>query len=128
MISQTAKCHSQQQDVVFELYARVKQSERENLTRKQHFLLIDLFKATPPYPHAALTGWRNGGLFERQAGQFLGVCGEPKLYWCLCKPVKDPRAAIGWTYAILSIKPISWEHVQHARDDLFKARGMSYAT
>ncbi|KXJ86324.1 hypothetical protein Micbo1qcDRAFT_36262 [Microdochium bolleyi] len=125
MISQTAKCHTQQQDVVFEIYARVKQSERKTTTKIQHFSLTDLFKTQPPYPRASLAGWRAASDLDQQAADFLGSSGVLKLYWCLCRPVRDPRSTVGWTYTILSIKTVTWAHIQQAKDVLFHAHGMS---
>lgn len=125
MIGQTVKCHAQQQDVVFELYARVKQSERETLTRTQHFLLTDLFKDSPPYPRAQVAGWQKDSQLDKNAAHFLDLRGELELYWCLCRPDRDPRSTIGWTYTVLSIKPVDWDYVRQARNALFQARGLA---
>lgn len=116
MISQTVDCYRRQKDVVFELYARVTYSNREALTRKQHFQFIDLFKDQHPYPTATLTGWRPGSQLENDISSFLDTHDGPRLSWCICKPVKDPKAAIGWTYTVLKIKEVDWEQIRWAKE------------
>ncbi|KAI1826682.1 hypothetical protein F4861DRAFT_495839 [Xylaria intraflava] len=115
MISQTARCFNHQQDVMFELYARVTYSNRESLVRKQHFQFVDLFKDQHPYPAATLTSWRAGSQLDKDSLAFLDTSGGPRLCWCMCKPVRDPKAAVGWTYAVLSIKEIDWEQIRWAK-------------
>ncbi|KAI3321181.1 hypothetical protein HD806DRAFT_503210 [Xylariaceae sp. AK1471] len=116
MISQTVRCFNHQQDVVFELYARVTYSNRETLVRKQHFQFVDLFKDQQPYPAATLTNWRIGSQLDKDSSAFLDTSGGPRLCWCMCKPLKEPRAAIGWTYTVLSIKEIDWDQIRWAKE------------
>ncbi|KAI3335536.1 hypothetical protein F4824DRAFT_463801 [Ustulina deusta] len=115
MISQTACCFNHQQNVVFELYARVTYSSRETLSRKQHFQFVDLFKDQQPYPAATLTNWRIDSQLDKDSSAFLDTCGGPRLCWCVCKPIKDTKAAIGWTYTVLKIKEIDWEQIHWAK-------------
>ncbi|KAI0816198.1 hypothetical protein GGR55DRAFT_625883 [Xylaria sp. FL0064] len=115
MISQTAWCFNHQQDVVFELYARVTYSSRETLSRKQHFQFVDLFKDQQPYPAATLTNWRINSQLDTDSAAFLDTHGGPRLCWCMCKPMKDSKAALGWTYTILKIKEIDWEQIRWAK-------------
>ncbi|KAI1275581.1 hypothetical protein F5Y07DRAFT_409195 [Xylaria sp. FL0933] len=115
MISQTAWCFNHQQDVVFELYARVTYSSRETLSRKQHFQFVDLFKDQQPYPAATLTNWRINSQIDTDSAAFLDTQGGPRLCWCMCKPTKDSKAALGWTYTILKIKEIDWEQIRWAK-------------
>jgi hypothetical protein len=112
MISQTVRCFNHQQDVVFELYARVTYSNRETLARKQYFQFVDLFKDQQPYPAATLTSWRVGSHLDKDSSLFLDTSGGPRICWCMCKPLRDPKAAIGWTYTVLSIKEVDWDHIR----------------
>ncbi|KAI1496669.1 hypothetical protein F5X99DRAFT_399520 [Biscogniauxia marginata] len=112
MINQTMRCFNHHQDVVFELFARVVYSNRENLSRTQHFQFVDLFKDQQPFPSGVLTGWKIGSELDRHSSAFLSTNAGPKLCWCLCKPVKDRKAAIGWTYIILSIKETNWDQIK----------------
>ncbi|KAI1304008.1 hypothetical protein F5Y03DRAFT_358723 [Xylaria venustula] len=115
VISQTAFCFNHQQNVVFELYARVTYSSRETLSRKQHFQFVDLFKDQQPYPAATLTNWRIDSQLDKDSSAFLNTQSGPRLCWCMCKPMRDSKAAIGWTYTVLKIKEISWEQVRWAK-------------
>ncbi|KAK5626118.1 hypothetical protein RRF57_001833 [Xylaria bambusicola] len=115
MISQTACCHNHQQCVVFELYARVTYSSRETLSRKQHFQFVDLFKDQQPYPAATLANWRVDSQLDKDSATFLDTRGGPRLCWCMCRPMKDPKAAIGWTYTVLKIREIGWEDIRWAK-------------
>ncbi|KAI5917375.1 hypothetical protein F4810DRAFT_696646 [Camillea tinctor] len=118
MINQTIACSKQQQSVVFELFARVLYSNREKLSRKQHFQFVDLFKDQQPFPSAVLADWKIGSQLDRQSSAFLSSTvgkASPKLCWCLCRPIKDPKAAIGWTYMVLTIKETSWDQIQWSK-------------
>ncbi|KAI1419651.1 hypothetical protein F5Y12DRAFT_776738 [Xylaria sp. FL1777] len=115
MISQTVWCFNHQQDVVFELYARVTYSSRETLCRKQHFQFVDLFKDQQPYPAATLTNWRIDSQLDKDSLAFLETRSGPRLCWCMCKPIKDSKAVIGWTYTVLKIKEINWEQIYWAK-------------
>ncbi|KAI1366944.1 hypothetical protein F5Y08DRAFT_300096 [Xylaria arbuscula] len=115
MISQTACCFNHQQTVLFELYARVTYSSRETLSRKQHFQFVDLFKDQQPYPAATLSNWRADSQLDKDSARFLDTRSGPRLCWCMCKPVRDTKAAIGWTYTVLKIREISWEEVRWAK-------------
>ncbi|KAI0433738.1 hypothetical protein F5Y09DRAFT_338335 [Xylaria sp. FL1042] len=115
MISQTAWCFNHQQNVVFELYARVTYSSRETLSRKQHFQFVDLFKDQQPYPAATLMNWRIDSQLDKHSATFLDTRSGPRLCWCMCKPIKDSKAALGWTYTILKIKEIDWEQIRWAK-------------
>ncbi|TGJ88196.1 hypothetical protein E0Z10_g608 [Xylaria hypoxylon] len=115
MISQTAYSFNHQQNVVFELYARVTYSSRETLSRKQHFQFVDLFKDQQPYPAAILTNWRVDSQLDKDSAMFLDTQGGPRLCWCMCKPMKDSKAAVGWTYTVLKIKEVNWEQIRWAK-------------
>ncbi|KAF2966440.1 hypothetical protein GQX73_g7141 [Xylaria multiplex] len=115
MISQTMHSFSHKQNVVFELYARVTYSSRETLSRRQHFQFVDLFKDQQPYPAATLTNWRIDSQLDKDSATFLDTRGGPRLCWCMCKPMRDPKAVIGWTYTVLKIKEANWEQIRWAK-------------
>ncbi|KAI0003605.1 hypothetical protein F4779DRAFT_601333 [Xylariaceae sp. FL0662B] len=114
-INQAVRCSNHQQDVVFELYARVTYSSRESLARKQHFQFVDLFTDRQPYPAAVLSGWRVGSQLDRQSSVFLNTKAGPRLCRSLCRPRRDPKAAIGWTFVILDIRETDWEQISWAK-------------
>ncbi|KAI1078073.1 hypothetical protein F5B20DRAFT_240348 [Whalleya microplaca] len=115
MINQTVRCFNHQQDAVFELYAKVTYSSRETLARKQHFQFVDLFKDQQPYPAAILSGWRVGSQLDRHSSAFLDTKAGPKLCWSLCRPRRDPKVAVGWTFIVLDITETDWEQISWAK-------------
>lgn len=56
MMQGKLKMYKNQPSVIFEWYARVLYSSRENFYQKQYFQFRDLFKETPPYLSGALLG------------------------------------------------------------------------
>ncbi|ORY62543.1 uncharacterized protein BCR38DRAFT_525511 [Pseudomassariella vexata] len=120
MISQSARCFNHQQEVVVELYARVTYSSRESLARKQHFQFVDLFKDRQPYPSGTLSGWRMNSLLDRQSQAFINI-GGPKLCWCLCKPKRDTKAAVGWAFEVLGIRETDWAQIRFAKAIVYGA-------
>ncbi|KAI1741418.1 hypothetical protein F4680DRAFT_464476 [Xylaria scruposa] len=115
MIKQTTHCCNHKQDVVFELYARVTYSSRETLARKQHFQFVDLYQDKEPYPAAVLSNWRMGSQLDKNSSAFLDTRSGPRLCWCMCKPMRDSKAAIGWIYKVLNIREIDREQLHWAK-------------
>ena len=115
MLSLTARGHKLRQEMIFELFARVTYSNRESMSKKQHFQFIDLHKDQQPYPTGILTDWRTNSHLDQQSIAFLNTKKCSKLCWCLCKPQRDSKAVIGWTYTILSIKEIDWAQIRLAK-------------
>ncbi|CAJ2505346.1 Uu.00g127400.m01.CDS01 [Anthostomella pinea] len=114
MFNQTVR-FGDQQDMLFELFARVTYSNRETLARKQHFQFVDLFKDQQPYPAGILSDWHINSQLDRHSSAFLDTSRGPRLCWCLCKPMRDPKAAIGWTYTVLSIEETNWEQIERSK-------------
>lgn len=56
MLDAKTAMYKNQPQAVFELFARVIYSARENFERRQYFQFRDLFKETPPYLSGALVG------------------------------------------------------------------------
>ncbi|KAI0864439.1 hypothetical protein F4860DRAFT_464120 [Xylaria cubensis] len=115
MIKQTTYCYNHKQDVVFELYARVTYSSRETLARRQHFQFVDLYEDREPYPAAILSNWRMGSQLDKDSSAFLDTSTGPRLCWCMCKPMRDSKAAIGWIYKVLNIREIGQEQLHWAK-------------
>ncbi|KAI1816530.1 hypothetical protein GGS20DRAFT_213622 [Poronia punctata] len=116
MVEQTARCFCHRQDVIFQLYARVTYSHRENQIRKQHFQFVDLFKDQNPYPSATLSSWSVGSQLDRDSASFLDTSKGPRLCWCMCKPMRDPKTVIGYTYTVLKIREVDWDEIRWAKD------------
>ncbi|KAI1380365.1 hypothetical protein F4677DRAFT_257695 [Hypoxylon crocopeplum] len=115
MINQATRCLNDHQEVVFELFARVTYSNRESLERKQHFQFIDLFKDQYPYPAGVFTNWRAGSQVDQQSAAFLGLKDNPKMCWCMCKPVRDRKSPIRLTLVIMTIRETDWAHIEWAK-------------
>ncbi|KAI0888007.1 uncharacterized protein GGS22DRAFT_154797 [Annulohypoxylon maeteangense] len=115
MVNQAAHCLGHRQEAVFELYARVNYSNRESLQRRQHFQFIDLFKDQLPYPAGVLTNWRVGSQLDRLSSAFLNVSAEPKICRCVCKPIRDPKTAIGLSLVVLAIGESDWTQIEWAK-------------
>lgn len=56
MLDAKVQMFKHQPEMVFDLFARVLYSSRENFVKKQYFQFRDLFKETPPYLSGALLG------------------------------------------------------------------------
>lgn len=56
MLSAKVEMFKNQPEAIFELFARVVYSSRENYYRKQHFQFRSLFKQSPPYLNGILVG------------------------------------------------------------------------
>ncbi|KAK4454065.1 hypothetical protein QBC34DRAFT_434261 [Podospora aff. communis PSN243] len=113
ILNETKKCFDSHQDVVFELYARVTYSSREKMARVQHFQFMDLCNDHPPYLTGKLNGWKTGSLVDEHSLAFLGS-GEgqkAKLCRCICKPVKEKKRDLGWSFSVLAIRQVDWEEI-----------------
>ncbi|KAI0169022.1 hypothetical protein GGR52DRAFT_553357 [Hypoxylon sp. FL1284] len=115
MVREAVRCLTQQQEVVFELFARVTYSSRESLARRQHFQFVDLFKDQQPYPGGTLTNWRAGSQLDRQSTAFLDRGTGRKVCRCLCKPKRERRAETGFTLVILAILEADWSQIEWAK-------------
>jgi len=121
MVNEGARCLRNGQDVVFELYARVRYSSREIMSRVQHFQFVDLFKDQRPYPTGTLTGWRSGSLLDQQSSAFLsarhvGSSKREKLCRCICKLKQEKKSEMGSVLVIWSIREVDWDEIFLARE------------
>ncbi|KAI1402737.1 hypothetical protein F4819DRAFT_271373 [Hypoxylon fuscum] len=115
MVNQIARCSNHNQEVIFELFARVTYSSRESLAKTQHFQFIDLFKDQQPYPAGVLHNWRVGSQLDQHSSAFLNKSNQYRLCHCHCKPRRDPKAIIGFVLVVLAIRETDWENIDWAK-------------
>lgn len=98
-------------NLVLELYARVTSSWREpKPSRKQHFIINDLYHDKPPYINGTFELWDQSTLWEQDSSSFLkaGAGGV------LCRTIaRMKRNGTKWRLEILSIWQVDWEDVEH---------------
>ncbi|KAF2848694.1 hypothetical protein T440DRAFT_500341 [Plenodomus tracheiphilus IPT5] len=92
--------------IIFELYARVHESERSDM--QHNFVFCDLFHARPPYIkgtyHASI--WKSVQLFEYDGRRLL-----QKGRICRCIGTTK-RVEKGWVMMILNIWEATWEDIK----------------
>ena len=117
MMNEGSRCYKANQEVTFELYARVNYSSRESLTRVQHFHFMDLSTEYPPHPAGTLVGWNLDSLVDRQSSEFLGIRGgqNPKMCRCICRLNKEKKSRTGWVVVVLTIRHVSWEEIEQVK-------------
>ncbi|KAK8116109.1 hypothetical protein PG984_012611 [Apiospora sp. TS-2023a] len=114
LLEQAAHCYNHHQDVVFELYAKVKYSNREELARKQYLVLADLFEDNEFCLLGTLSRWRAGDPKDQQGQAFLGV-DLYKMCRCMCKAKRDSDNETGWVLDILDIRETDWGGIRFAK-------------
>lgn len=84
---------------------------------------MDLFKRHPPHLAGTLSGWKPGGLVDRQSAEFLGVApedGEPRMCRCICRMKRVAEGKGGkWVAEVVSIREAGWENVEWVRSVAF---------
>ncbi|KAK8045255.1 hypothetical protein PG993_005279 [Apiospora rasikravindrae] len=114
LIEQAAHCYNHHQEVVFELYAKVESSNREDVGRQQYFLLVDLFEDLEPRLFGTLSKWKPGSLKDRHSQEFVEITSH-KLCRCMCKAKRGSKTEIGWVLDILDIRESDWDEIQRAK-------------
>lgn len=114
IFKEVAQCFRQDQEVTFELFARVSYSSRENGSRVQHFQFVDLYEDQPPHLSGVLTGWKNDTILEKDSVLFLGET-KNKMCRCMCRPRKAKKPEIGWDLEVLRIRLTDWEEIESVR-------------
>ncbi|KAF4839906.1 Meiotically up-regulated gene 37 protein [Colletotrichum siamense] len=114
LLNAHTKCARDKQDVVMELFARIRNSSRESTSKTQHFELKDLFTDRKPFLYGAFKEWKNGGLVDSQTQALVGRDWKDKLCRCICKLVDDKKSPIGRSAQILSISETTWDDVHFA--------------
>jgi hypothetical protein len=105
-------------NTIFELFARVVYSSRENLVRKQYFQFEDLFAVPSSYMSGVLTEWDPHGDVEWAADQFLAPNDPGLKCYCRCLLVPELRSQLGWSAVIQDIRPLTWKEIRSVEDHL----------
>lgn len=106
-------------NVVLELYARVTSSWREpKPSRKQHFIINDLYHDKPPCISGTYELWDQSALWEQDSKLFLEAGSDG----ILCRTIaRMKRDGMKWKLEILSIWQVDWEDVEHVAGIYSKA-------
>lgn len=106
-INQAVKATRNGQNIMFELYARVRSSQRDAI--KQYFLFSDLYHDRPPYLKGEYdaTLWKPVELFNYDSGRFLST---PKM--CRCIGQMKRNNGKEWVMVVLNIWEATWEDIE----------------
>ena len=106
IINQAGLAARNGQSIIFELYARVRSSQRDAI--KQHFLFSDLYHERPPYLKGEYdaTLWKPVELFNYDSGRFLS---KANMCRCIGQMKKNNKE---WVMVILNIWEATWEDVE----------------
>lgn len=97
--------------MILELYARVTHSWREaKPSRKQHFVIHDLYHDRPPFLNGVFELWDQSVLWEGDGRAFLRAGAEGVTCRMIAKMKRDGTK---WRLEILSIWQADWEDVEH---------------
>ncbi|KAF3801582.1 hypothetical protein GCG54_00014798 [Colletotrichum gloeosporioides] len=114
LLNAHTRCARAKQDVVMELFARIRNSSRESTAKTQHFELKDLFTDRKPFLYGSLKEWKSGGFVDSQTQALVGRDWKDKLCRCICKLVEDKKSPIGRSAQILAISETTWDDVHFA--------------
>lgn len=114
VFKEVAPCLRTDQEVIFELFARVSYSSREKGSRVQHFQFLDLFEDQPPHLSGVLTGWKNDSAPEKESALFLDEK-KNQMCRCMCRPRKAKKPELGWDLEVLRIRSTSWEEIESVK-------------
>jgi hypothetical protein len=92
--------------VIFELYARIFDSQRDKT--KQHFKFCDLFHGKPPYIKAVYEGaiWKSVQLFDYDSKRLLQ---QGRICRCIGTMKREEKQ---WTMTVLNIWESTWENIK----------------
>jgi hypothetical protein len=92
--------------IVFELYARIFDSQRDDT--KQYFTFCDLFHGKPPYIKAVYEGaiWKSVQLFDYDSKRLLQ---QGRICRCIGTMKREGRQ---WTMTVLNIWESTWEDIK----------------
>lgn len=114
VFQEVAHCLRADQEVTFELFARVSYTSREKALRIQHFQFVDLYEDQPPYVSGLLTGWKNNSALEKESAMFLDESME-RMCRCICRRRTITKPEIRWDLEVLRIRPTSWKEIESVR-------------
>jgi hypothetical protein len=100
--------------LILELYARVTSSWRdEKPSRKQHFVIHDLYHDKPPFINGTFELWDQSTLWDEDSRPFLDASASGMMCRMIAKMKRDGGK---WRLEILSIWPADWDDVEHAAE------------
>ncbi|KAH7069901.1 hypothetical protein BKA63DRAFT_519783 [Paraphoma chrysanthemicola] len=92
--------------ILFELYARILDSRRDNI--RQHFTLCDLFHGKPPYIQATYDAalWNSVQLFDYDSKSLLQ---QGRICRCMGKMKREGKE---WVMTVLNIWEAKWDDIK----------------
>lgn len=97
--------------MVLEIYARVTSSWREaKPSRKQHFILNDLYHDKPPYLSGTYELWNQSLLWDQDSTPFLKAESRGMICRMIARMKRDGEK---WRLEILSIWEADWDGIHH---------------
>jgi len=111
LLNENSRCYREQQDVVYDFFARVTYSHRDHHAKIQHFQFTDLFRDQLPYLTGKLQDWKNGSLLDQQSQVFLADWAKLMMCRCMAKMMRDAKVQTGWVVCVLSIRETDWSEV-----------------
>jgi hypothetical protein len=105
-INQAHQSSKSGKHIVFELYARIFDSQRDDT--RQHFTFCDLFHGKPPYIKALYEGaiWKSVQLFEYDSKRLLQ---QGRICRCIGTMKREERQ---WSMTVLNIWESTWEDIK----------------
>jgi hypothetical protein len=105
-INQAHQSSKSGQHIVFELYARIFDSQRDDI--RQHFTFCDLFHGKPPYIKAVYEGaiWKSMQLFDYDSKRLLQ---QGRICRCIGTMKREERQ---WSMTVLNIWESTWEDIK----------------
>lgn len=107
-------CHAvrNNRNIVLELYARIASSWRDDKpSRKQHFVIHDLYHDKPPFINGTCELWDQSVLWDQDSKPFLGASASGMKCRMIAKMKRDGGK---WRLEILNIWEADWDDVDHA--------------
>ncbi|KAJ4310868.1 hypothetical protein N0V84_010741 [Fusarium piperis] len=118
MVDAKDQMFKNQDNTVFELFARVVISSRGNFQKKQYFQFRSLLNEQLPYVNGTLIHWEVGSPRDIAAQEFLEKrTSHPKCF-CRCQLKREPRLMAGWVAIVLEIRRASWKEIREVMDML----------
>jgi hypothetical protein len=109
-------CHAvrNNRNLILELYARITSSWRdEKPSRKQHFVIHDLYHDKPPFINGTFELWDQSTLWDDDSRPFLDASTSGMMCRMIAKMKRDGGK---WRLEILSIWQADWEDVEHVAE------------
>ena len=103
-------------DALFELYCRVKHSDREPNGYQQLFEFVDLYNPdSSPIIEGVCTIWKGVDLWDFDLSAFLGEKGRGKMARVMGR-MKRKEGGRGWEMTVLNIWEAKWEDIEVVKD------------